>query len=63
MNVEYKDGNLIITVPYTEGNSYPLSSTKKSRMVATSGGFQTVDGTKGLKYSLNVIEVVPKGER
>ena len=61
MQVEYKDGHLIIKVPYNEEETYPKSASGKSNMVATSGGFQAVaNGPSRLKFSLNVIESVPK---
>lgn len=64
MDVKFENGNLIITVPYAEGTDYRVSDSGKSKVVATSGGFQAIDGapTK-LKYSVNVIESIPKKAR
>lgn len=63
MEVAYVDGHLIIKVPYKQGEVYAKSASGKSRMVATSNGFQTVEGADKLRFSLNVIENLPKGER
>lgn len=64
MNIELKDGNIIITLPYDPTTVYPKSATGKSKIVGTTNGFTTVEGGPDkLKVSLNVIEIIPKGER
>jgi len=56
-NVQAKrEGNkLILTIDVSEQTikNAPRSSTGKSKLIASSGGFQSVDGN-GLGYSLNV---------
>lgn len=47
-----KDGKLIITADL-DGNE--RSSSGKSVVKASSGGFQPVDGRPDIRYSLNVI--------
>lgn len=64
MKIEYKDGNIVITVPYEAGKEYPKSSTGKSRMVGTSSGFLPVAGTPdSVKVNFSIIEVIPKDKR
>lgn len=57
MKIEYKNGSVIITVPASESDikKAELSKSGKSKMVATTSGFKSVDGAPGgLKVSLNV---------
>lgn len=55
IQVEKKGDKLVIIVDVSKDKlaNAPLSSTGKSRLVASSGGWQSVDGN-GLAYSLNV---------
>lgn len=58
MKIEYKDGNVVITIPVTEKSikSAATSKSGKSKMLATTGGFGQVDGAPaGVKLSLNLI--------
>ena len=55
MNVKYeaKTKTVTLTFAYDPNKTYPESSTKKTLMVASTGGFQSVDGAEGLKVSIN----------
>ena len=64
MNIEFKNGNILITVPYNEGKGYPKSTSGKSRVVASSNGFAAIPGAPdNVKVNLNVIEIIAKGDR
>lgn len=63
MKIEYKGGNVVITIPCgdKEIKAAPPSKTGKTKMIATTGGFSQVEGAPvGVKLSLNLVG--PKGE-
>lgn len=58
MNITYKAGEIVITIPCTADTikKAPQSKTGKSKMLATTSGFSVVDGAPaGVKLSLNLI--------
>ncbi len=61
------DGKVKVTVEllYDPTKTYPVSGTGNSYMVDGSGGFQLLQDVDvaGLKISVNLIKVIPKGER
>jgi len=58
MKVEFKDGNVIITAPVNQ--ALPLSSTLKTKLVASSGGFKRLDTQfRGAPISVNLVVCVP----
>lgn len=56
MKTEIKDGKLVITVDASAAakKAAPLSRSGKSRLLASTGGFQSVEGDQDIKISLNV---------
>lgn len=57
MEISIKSNVLIITVDVSDETlaAAPLSSTGKSRVIATTSGFTVVDSERGIKVGLNVI--------
>ena len=53
VKIEVKDGKIIITLD--AGADYGLSSSGKSRTVASTGGFVVIPGTE-IKLNLNAIK-------
>jgi len=61
VKVTYEKGKIVIRIPVTEesAKAAPISKSGKSRMVASTGGFATVDGAPdGVRIGLNVIAKV-----
>lgn len=52
--------NIVITMRLTKSKDAKLSSTGKSKMLATTGGYIPVEGEGGMKFSVNVIEPAKK---
>lgn len=66
MKIEYRDGNVVITIPYKPGDekNAATSSTGKSRLLANTKGFADIEGAPdALKIGVNLIYVIPKNER
>lgn len=61
------DGKVKVTVEllYDPSKTYSVSGTGNSYVVDGSGGFQLLQDVdvQGLKVSVNLIKVIPKGER
>lgn len=58
MEITYENGELVIRIPASEEQckTAPVSTSGKSRLVATTSGFSQVPGgPDGLKLSLNLI--------
>lgn len=66
MKIEYVKDAVVITIPYKKGDAgkAELSSSGKSRMVATTKSFVEVPGAPDpLKLQVNMISPIPRGER
>lgn len=57
MNVQFVKGEVVIRIPFAKGTEYPLSKSGKTRLVATTGSFKTVEGAPvdSLQVSVNLI--------
>ena len=57
MDIKYENGDLVITIPVNDEiiKKAPMSSSGKSKMVATTSGFIPVQEIPGVKLSLNLI--------
>ena len=58
VHAEVKGNKLVLTIDLTE--KHGLSSTGKTEVIGSSGGFAGVDGHAEVFYSLNVNKKVPK---
>lgn len=66
MDISYKDGEIVVRIPYKlgTGKEGEKSSTGKSRMVATTKGFVAIPNCDpSMRISINVIDLIPKGDR
>lgn len=58
MKIKFERGEIVIRIPVTEKTiaEAPLSKSGKAKLVASSGGFQAVDGApEGVRVNLTVV--------